>query len=128
MKKGTQYSISEEIKHFTLQNGIEISLLGIILILAGVGYNGQRWAAIIYMCALTILTLMFIFSLFVKCQVDPSVIYYSIYFLNLLVCVAFAWWGSAVCWAVILVCAGIGMDRYLKSEKNKEIKKDENKI
>jgi len=127
MKKGTQYSVGEEIKHYTPQNGIEISLLGIMLILAGVGYSGQRWATIIYMCAVTILMFMFMIFRLRNYQVQPLVIYYSIYFLNLLVCVAFSWWWSAVCWSVILVCTGIGMDHYLKSEKNKAIKKNENK-
>lgn len=120
-----KYRISEEIKRYTPQNGIEICLFGIMLVLAGVGYSGQRWAEVIYLCVVTIMTCTFIYTCLIeKWKVDPSAIYYSIYFLNLLVCVAFAWWWIAVCWGIILVCAGIGMDRYLKIE---EKEKSENK-
>lgn len=120
--KESQYSIREEIKNFTLQNYIVIFIINVMIILAIIGYKGQPWAAIIYMKIVIILMLVFIYTCLIKkWKVDPSVIYYSMYFFNLLLCVAFRWWWICVCWAVILVCAGIGMDRYLKIKEKEKI-------
>ncbi len=113
----------KEIKNFTLQNYIEIFIFNVMIVLAIIGNKGEAWATIIYMCIVTMFMLTFMFSVLIKLLIDPSVIYYSIYFLNLLMCVAFGWWWLAVYWGIILICAGIGMDRCLKSRD----KKNENK-
>jgi len=120
-----QNTIKEEIKQYNLQNYIEIFIFNVMIVLAIIGYRGEVWAAIIYMCAVLMFMLTFIFTILImKWKVDPSAIYFSIYFLHLLLCVAFGWWGLTACWFIILVYAGIGMDRCLKSM---EAKKDENK-
>ena len=119
-----QTELKTELKNFTLQNYIEIFIFSVMIVLAIIGYKGEVWATIIYICIVIMLMLTFIFTILImKWKVDPSAIYYSIYFLNLLVCVAFGWWWLTACWFIILVCAGIGMDRHLKSM---EAKKDEN--
>lgn len=119
--------IREEIKNFDLQNYIEVFILNIMIVLAIVGHNGQQWATIIYICIVIMLMLTFIYTCLIeKWKVDPSVIYYSMYFLNLLMCVAFGWWWLTACWFIILVCAGVGMDHYLKLQKNKDKEKNEN--
>jgi hypothetical protein len=61
------------------------------------------------------------FALGGKYKINPSAIYYSIYFLHLLLCVVFSWWWLAVLWFIILVCAGVGMDRYLKNKEKETI-------
>ncbi len=116
----------EEIKNFDLQNYIEIFILNIMIVLAIVGFRGERWAVITYVIMVCLLEICFMFSLGAKWKIEPSTVYFSIYFFNLLLCVAFGWLWMAACWFIILVCAGIGMDRYLKSEKSMEAEKDEN--
>ena len=109
----------KELQNFTLQNYIEIFIFNVMIVLAILGNKGEAWATIIYMCIVTMFMLIFMFSVLMKSLVEPSVIYYSLYFLNLLMCVAFGWWWLAAYWGIILICAGIGMDRYLKDQGEK---------
>ncbi len=111
--------IKDEIKKFNIQNYIELFILNVMIVLAIFGNKGYIWGEIIYIVVVCCLMVGFILSLISKWEIKPLVIYYSIYFLHLLFCVAFGWWLMVGEWSIILICVGIGMGRYLEKEKEK---------